>query len=152
MTTENNKKQGMIYLLKSNETDKVYVGSTFKQYLSSRLAAHKYEFRNSVERNHPYSSFELVKYADVWIELYEVLNCENVYELRKRENEVMKMFPTCVNIKSSNGRDPRKKKATNHRKYERDKEVLKEKCACPQCGKLLAKYSLQRHQKSYCKI
>ena len=150
MTTKNNIKHGMIYLLRSNQTESVYVGSTFKQYLSSRLAAHKYEFRQYDVRKHPYSSFELLKYDDVWIELYENIHCENVYELRKRENEVIKMFPNCVNIKSSLGRDPKKVSATKHRQYERNVETLKEKVECPACGRTLARYSLQRHEKNYC--
>ena len=44
-----------IYKLISDHTDKIYIGSTFKKYLTSRKAAHKSNYKafknNKVETN-----------------------------------------------------------------------------------------------------
>ena len=41
----NKYQQGKIYKLISSETDKIYIGSTCKKYLSQRLQDHKTDYK-----------------------------------------------------------------------------------------------------------
>ena len=55
---------GKVYCISSNQTNQIYIGSTFKKYMSSRLSNHKYCFNNDLSYC---SSFEIVKYHDCYI-------------------------------------------------------------------------------------
>jgi len=67
-----------IYVVKSPNTDKVYVGSTVQIYLSNRMTKH----RTKVEK---VSSSEVVDAGDSYIELLEKFPCECKEELKWRE-------------------------------------------------------------------
>lgn len=78
---------GKIYKIISNETDKIYIGSTTEQTVAKRLAKHKSNFKDWLRDNtNTYtSSYELFKLGDVSIILLESYNCENKDELTSRE-------------------------------------------------------------------
>jgi len=91
-----NYENAKIYLLKSKNSDKVYVGSTCEKYLSSRLSKHKYDSKLESKK---ISAKEIYDCGDIYIELYECFNCSCKEELLKREKEVIKLF-NCVNKQS----------------------------------------------------
>ena len=88
---------GRIYVLKSNETDKVYIGSTTKS-LSERLRLHKKDYKRWLKDNYHYvSSFEIIQYSDAFIELLEQVDVEDKTELHKIEGRYIKDNMNCVN-------------------------------------------------------
>ena len=87
---------GRIYAIKSNKTDKVYIGSTLKT-IEKRLSRHKNNYKNYLKGTYHYvSSFDIIQHDDVYIELLEEVNVENKQELCKIEGKYIKEME-CVN-------------------------------------------------------
>lgn len=77
---------GRIYKLVSARTDKVYIGSTIKTKLSSRMAGHRSQYHRWQKGIAGYlASFELLQYDDVRIVLIEEWPCETKDQLLARE-------------------------------------------------------------------
>jgi hypothetical protein len=109
-------KNGKIYTIRSYQTDDIYIGSTL-QTLTKRLSKHKDSFKNWKNGKYHYvSSFELIKYDDVYIELIELFPCSSKMELNRREGELIRSMD-CVN-KRIEGR-------TKQEYYEDNKEYHK---------------------------
>jgi len=78
-------KNGKIYTLRSNQTDKFYIGSTCLP-LYKRLYKHRNNYNEYLKNNKHYlTSFEIIKLKDCYIELLEDFPCNNKNELEKRE-------------------------------------------------------------------
>lgn len=125
-------KNGKIYTIRSYQTDDIYIGST-TQTLTKRLSKHKQVFQSwKNEKYHYVSSFELMKYDDVYIELLELFPCSSKMELGRREGEMIRSM-NCVN-KRIEGRTKEEYYQDNkeyHKKwvgeyYERNKDKIKE--------------------------
>lgn len=82
-----NYQQSKIYKIISNNTDKIYIGSTTNQYLSNRKSVHKahYEMWKDDNTKQYCSSFELYDLGDVEFILLETYECNSKDELRARE-------------------------------------------------------------------
>ena len=80
---ENKYSKGKIYMLQSDLTDEVYIGSTV-QRLSKRKGHHKEFYMNNTK---PTSACKLFDYGvnNVKIVLLEEFPCENSIQLRQRE-------------------------------------------------------------------
>jgi len=95
----NRYQQGKIYKIISPHTDKIYIGSTYKEYLSQRLAKHKSEFKewlkNKTKPN--IRSYELLQLGDVEIILLESYPCNSKDELRARERHWIDQHNNLVN-------------------------------------------------------
>jgi hypothetical protein len=87
-------KNGMIYKLVSNHTDKVYVGSTTRP-LRKRKWDHKNSYKNSTKRSY-YTAFEIAKYDDFDIILLEGYPCDSKQQLHARERYWIEQLD-CVN-------------------------------------------------------
>ena len=88
---------GKIYKLVSNETDKVYIGSTCQRLLSSRFSGHKTNYKSWLDGNFPYvSSFDILAFDDAQIVLVENFPCQDKYELEARERYYIENN-NCVN-------------------------------------------------------
>ena len=88
---------GLIYTIRSHQTTDIYIGST-TQPLYKRIHQHKRNFKCWKNGKYNYvTSFELMKYDDVYIELLELCPCENKMELHKREGELIRE-KDCVNM------------------------------------------------------
>ncbi len=88
---------GQIYRIYSESTDLVYIGSTTKT-LSDRFSQHKCDYSTWQKGSYPYvTSFAIFKIGNAKIELIENFTCNDVKELRKREGEIIKTTPNCVN-------------------------------------------------------
>ena len=84
-------KNGKIYTIRSDSTDKYYIGST-TQPLSKRLSKHKEHYKIYLNgKYHNITSFEIVKYDDCYIELLEAYPCKSKDELTKREGELIRL-------------------------------------------------------------
>lgn len=79
----------MIYMLKSKNTPKFYIGGT-KRSLSNRLAQHKYDYNKYSSGTRYYvTSFEVLKHGDV--EIIEIDRRINSTTLEKTKLEKMHM-------------------------------------------------------------
>lgn len=84
----NKYQRGNIYTLESEQTDKIYVGSSCQFYLSNRKSHHKALYKKWLLDQDPKkytSSFEILQYEDCYITLLEEYPCNNKTELRERE-------------------------------------------------------------------
>ena len=72
-----NYENGKIYIIKSKETDKVYIGSTCNT-LKNRFCSHKSEYKRLLrgEKFGNSTSHEILKYSDCCIELIEDYPCK----------------------------------------------------------------------------
>ena len=149
MTETNEKRQtGYIYSIRSYHTELFYIGSTFGT-LRQRLFKHKQNFKRFNLQKYAYiSSYEIIKYDDVFIELVKTYENVNKMELRKFEGEHIRQNK-CVN-KMIAGRTRKEYRENNQDKikqyYENNKDKILEKYICV-CGKTLSKSSKSRHNK-----
>lgn len=90
-----NYKNSKIYIIRSNKTDSVYVGSTYNT-LECRFSGHKSTHNCSKKK---VSSSIIFNYGinDAYIELLEEYPCNSRDELLKREGELMRTIKNCVN-------------------------------------------------------
>ena len=88
--------QGKIYMLISEQTSDIYIGSTV-QKLSDRFDDHKKDYKLWLNKKQHYiTSYELCKYDDCKIHHIEDYPCESKKQLDRREGEYQKMMD-CVN-------------------------------------------------------
>lgn len=129
MTEINRYNNGKIYKLVSNQTDKIYIGSTCKERLCQRLAQHKrnYNFWLKDNNNGYMSSYELFKLGNVEIVLLETINCNTKDELLKKEREYIDKYKDILinKVRPTITKDERKEYQKEH--YEDNKEEIKEK-------------------------
>ncbi len=94
-----------IYKIYSDLGDKVYIGCTTKQYLSQRMAKHKYDYTYYKKKREEsgfafvtsYIIFDEYGVNNCKIELLEVYPCNSIDEIRKREAHYIKTIPNINN-------------------------------------------------------
>lgn len=135
---------GKIYLIKSNQTKNVYIGSTTLT-LSKRLIKHKADYVSykNGKFNHHVSSFDILKFDDAWIELLELFPCTNRTELEKREGVVIKATSEAINKRVA-GRDSKQYRIDKCQEIKNKKGA---KCHCI-CGKSYTHDHKLRHTRS----
>ena len=84
--------QAKIYVIKSNRTDKVYIGGT-----SRRLELMFAEIRGKYKYCKTSKFADILKYEETYIELIEEYACSNKTELDKRVDELIQSTPNAVN-------------------------------------------------------
>lgn len=89
--------KGKIYAIRSYQTKNIYIGSTC-QDLHKRLYDHKRQYKRYLYKQNVdyYTSFEILKYPDVYIELIQEIPCINKMELCKYEGQYIRTMK-CVN-------------------------------------------------------
>ena len=89
---------GKIYKLVSDETNKIYIGSTCLS-LRKRMYSHRRDYKLYMKgKCHYITSFKLMKFDDVDIVLIEDYPCESKEELHSRERYwIEKNKKKCVN-------------------------------------------------------
>jgi len=80
--------QGKVYVIRSPHTDDEYIGSTI-QTLCQRMSGHR---ANKNCRSHL-----IIDAGDAYIELIEEYPCDNIEQLRRREGEIIRSRPNCIN-------------------------------------------------------
>ena len=95
-----NYNESKIYKIISNCGDLIYVGSTTKKYLSSRLAQHKskYKFykKGTITKSTSFQLFDAYEPENCEIILIENVNCNTKNELHARERYYIDTL-NCVN-------------------------------------------------------
>ena len=112
-------KNSKIYAIKSNSTDKIYIGST-TQKLSKRFSQHKSFFKKNIYHS---SSFEMFLLGDCYIELVELFPCSCKEELLKKEGEIIQKYNDKIVNKKIAGRTKKEYRDLNKEYYnEKNKE------------------------------
>ena len=126
--------EGIIYCLKSGQTDDVYYGSTTRP-LPLRKASHMKAYKSWLAgKNNYVTSYEIVKYDDFYIEIVEKYPCKSKEELLTRESHYIKS-EKCVNryipgrTSKQWNEDNHEKVLENKRRYHREnrEEILEKK-------------------------
>ena len=140
-----NYQNGKIYCIRSHQTDKIYIGSTCSP-LHKRFYDHRKKYKCWKNNKYGYtSSYELMEYEDVYIELLEEYPCNNKMELCKKEGEYIRSMD-CVNkmkrpfITEEENKQRNKEYAKEYRKN--NIETIKEKK-----NKYMKEYSLKLENK-----
>ena len=97
----NRYQQSKIYKIYSDLGDKVYIGCTTKQYLSQRMAKHKYDYTYFKKKRedsgfafvYSYLLFDEYGVDNCKIELIETFPCNSIDEIRQREAHYIKTIP-----------------------------------------------------------
>ena len=88
---------GRIYKLVSDETDDIYIGSTI-QTLERRESGHTWDYKRYGEgKQHYMSSYKVVKYRDMRIELIFEGEFESVKEMHRLEGEYIRNTANSIN-------------------------------------------------------
>ena len=140
--------QGKIYILTSEQTPEIYIGST-KLTLEERLDTHNSSYISWLRTNKNYcTSFEICKYDDCKIHLIENYPCETRKELELKEGEYQRMMD-CVN-KYIAGRS---RKEWYEKNKEHIQEYLKEYYSRPEIKEKQKEYysrpEIKEKQKKY---
>lgn len=85
---------GRIYIIRSNLTDKVYIGSTTK-LISHRFGEHSRKYRYGTQTTTAKLLFDI---GECRIELLEEVDFNVRRELNAREDFWISQFPTAVNV------------------------------------------------------
>lgn len=116
---------GKIYKIISSNTDKIYIGSTTKKYLSQRIDEHRSAFKsNKVKKC---KSEELMQHHDAQIVLLENYPCKSKDELYARERYWYDKFKDVVvnerrpHLSEEEKRVENNEKAKKYRENNRDK-------------------------------
>ena len=89
--------RGKIYIIRSYQTDQVYIGSTI-QPLSNRMVTHRGMYKSYKLGGTNYtSSFEVIQFYDAYIELVENYPCNSNEELHRREGQLIRETENCCN-------------------------------------------------------
>jgi GIY-YIG catalytic domain len=156
-----NYEQSKVYKIWSPQGDKIYIGSTTKQYLSQRMTAHRNDYNcwksGKAHFVTSYSIFDEYGLDNCHIELLEAKPCSSKDELHALEGKYMRELQ-CVN-KCIAGRSHKEYYEENkdvlikNKKiyYEQTKDyqsALKNQVFYCSCGKPYTHSNRVRHQKS----
>ena len=115
--------QSKLYSLRSYQTDDIFIGST-TQNLSMRMVSLRRNYQKYLDGKCPYNtSFELLKYPDVYIELIKNVPCKNKEELAKLEGLEIRNRE-CVNKLCSDNKISLEDKLTTLNKQHEQEIIL----------------------------
>ena len=100
---DNKYQRAKVYKIISQDTDKIYIGSTIVPTLAQRLAKHIADYGYyKVGKRSFISSFEIIKYPDYKIVLLESFPCNSRDELLAREQHHIDIAgDSCVNMRKA---------------------------------------------------
>lgn len=155
--------RGKVYKITSDKGPLIYIGSTCKKYLCSRLACHKSHYDLYKEGN-PYFKSRVFKIFDEYgpenckIELIEAINAQDKNQLREREKYYIETTENIVNknipgrtkeesMKAFRDKNPDYYKIHCKEWYEKNREKQLE-CKPCECGGRFSMMSKKQHEKS----
>ena len=155
--------EGKIYILKSKNTNKVYIGSTTMR-LKRRLKGHKTAFKKFLNSNGTYcTSFDILECGDYYIELLREVAVEDKQKLRSLEGETITLYRNQgYNVVNKNiagrtqkeyGKQYRVENAQKIKQYYEDNKVelqikKQEKHICDKCGGSYTHNHIIEHNKT----
>tara|TARA_R110000765_G_scaffold257224_1_gene357514 strand:- start:10 stop:492 length:483 start_codon:yes stop_codon:yes gene_type:complete len=148
-----NYQNGKIYKIVSDNTDKIYIGSTTQRLISMRLSSHVRDFN----AGKLLSSRHILKYGNYSVCLVELFPCNSVDELNQRERHYIETLD-CVNkcipgrTKQEYTEDNKEKIIASKRQYYKDNKEKITKRALQsincECGITYTFSNKSRHYKS----
>ena len=145
--------KGKIYCIRNTISDDIYIGSTC-QSLSQRMAQHRLDKRR--QRNQNRRIYKMMNEVDndetFYIELIEDYPCENLYQLRKREGELIREMNPQLNMqvecRTAKEYQTTYKEYFNYKKehYKENKEYLND---CNRKNYEQNKEEIKEHRKIY---
>ena len=154
-----NYENAKIYKLVCNKTGLIYVGSTCQRLLCKRLSGHVADYKRWKDGKYNYvTSFKIIEGGDYYMELLEAVICSSFDELAKKERHYIESID-CVNkfIPGRTNKESCKQyyadnKVNKKQYYEDNKEKIKTresvKVKCTNCGSVVMKKTLLRHQRT----
>lgn len=140
---ESKYENGKIYKIVSDQTTRIYIGSTC-QKLCRRMANHRIDYKR-YRNSHKYTVFKVLKYDDAKIVLIEDFPCGSKEQLFARERHYIESM-VCTNKKIPGRTHKEYMKDTNY--YERhQKERDSQKVECD-CGMIHSYGKTSRHKRS----
>jgi len=89
--------KGIIYAIKSKQTDNIYIGSTLNT-IKERMKNHRGDYNKYKLGTHRYmTSFKLLEYDDYYYEIIKELEVNDKKELHKKEGEYQLNTNNCIN-------------------------------------------------------
>jgi hypothetical protein len=137
--------KGKIYIIRSHNTDLVYIGSTCEKYLSNRLGGHRTKYNRFLNGKYKYkpTTFEILKLGDYYIELIEKYPCNSKEELCRREGQIQREI-NCVNKRIENR--TKKEWVENHKEQIKQYKTIRNNCDCG--GFWNNGHGFKRHEKT----
>ena len=88
---------GKVYAIRSYQTDQIYIGSTVEK-LSARMGKHRSSYKRFKAGTGKFTtSFRMLEFPDVYIELIENFPCACRGELERVEGQHIRAEPNAVN-------------------------------------------------------
>ena len=138
-----------IYLIKSKNTDKIYIGCTSKK-IKTRYSHHKsaYKRYNNIDTVSPLycSSYEILKMGNCECTLYEKYFLDSKEKRSKKEAEIIALFGAkCINKIKILKKPPSYYRG---RYYEKARKQI----TCDNCGAMISTRNISTHKKKtkYC--
>ena len=149
MSTVKEEIVGVIYAIKSANTDRVYIGSTSRDDLKRRLESHEGSWRAwQGGKGSYYTSFEIFKDGDHSIENMETVKTGGKAALLQREQYYFTLFGSRA-VNARNAHTSKAERREQHRKsYEKRKEKYNATITCDVCGTSVARQHKTRHDKT----
>jgi hypothetical protein len=88
-------KTGYVYKIINDNTDEIYIGSS-KYKINKRFSNHKAYYKSGIKTT---SSFKIFEGINPQIILIEEFKYNKLSELRRREGEIQKNTPKCINLR-----------------------------------------------------
>jgi len=147
-----NYENGKVYKITSNQTNKIYIGSTSKMYLSQRLGDHKSAFKTRANgKINDSTAYEILQYDDAEITLIESYPCNTKDELLSRERYYIDVYKDiCVNKCRPKVSDEEKKQYWKDRYIQKKEEIKAHRSQVVdcECGGHYTIHHKQRHLSS----
>jgi hypothetical protein len=153
--------RGYVYIIRSGNSDLVYVGSTTNSNLKLRLRVHEASWRSWQAGRSAYSSvFRVLEDGDTTIELLETVQGADRKVLRQREGYYYSIFKSAaVNMRNPYRRiwEKRGQQRDAARRYQRRnrvrfRDVIRESNAtrlwCDPCNQWITRGNRSRHERS----
>ena len=126
---------GLIY--KIEIAGEVYIGSTKQKKLTMRQSEHNYAMRTIGKRDYNIYLYKFCREHNVEKIICELIEEVEDTELVLLEQEYISMIEPSLNSQRAYN--------TNEYNKEYNKQLIKKKSNCPECGKLMLKKHINRH-------
>ena len=134
--------KGKVYCIRNKINNDVYIGSTC-QSLSQRMSEHRQALKKDKYNNMKiYQLIKKIGLEHFYIELIEDYPCENVYQLHRREGELIREYKASLNQVIA-GRTSEEYIIDNHDRIKQTKTISDKKYAEKN------KERIQEYQKNY---
>lgn len=137
---------GIIYNIRSQQTDDIYIGYTMNKSIYPVLRHNRSNYKRYLNGKYPFKKcFEVLKHDDYYSEIISTKLYVLKDDLLKDTADLIRLTPNCINARIP-GR-------SNKDYYIDNRESIlmnqKQKVNCQICNKLISKTNISRHYKMH---